>query len=70
LVICRHGWRFGWTLVLAGLVGLSRIVVGVHYPLDIVGGALLGALCGILLARVAAWWEIRRAPRPASIGEG
>jgi undecaprenyl-diphosphatase len=29
-------------LVLAAAVGFSRVYVGVHYPLDIVGGALLG----------------------------
>jgi membrane-associated phospholipid phosphatase len=28
--------------VLAGLVGLSRIHVGVHYPADVAGGLLLG----------------------------
>jgi len=28
-------------------VGYSRIYVGVHYPLDVFGGALLGILCSI-----------------------
>jgi undecaprenyl-diphosphatase len=27
---------------LAGAVGLSRVVVGVHYPGDVAGGLLLG----------------------------
>jgi undecaprenyl-diphosphatase len=31
---------------LAFLVGYSRVYLGVHYPLDAVGGAVLGAGCG------------------------
>ena len=31
---------------LAALVAWSRVHVGVHYPLDVVGGAVLGVLIG------------------------
>ncbi|MEP7116359.1 MAG: phosphatase PAP2 family protein [Acidobacteriota bacterium] len=35
-----------WPLwALAALVSYSRIYVGVHYPSDVIGGALLGAAC-------------------------
>jgi len=38
-------------LVLATLFGLSRIYCGVHYPLDVIAGALLGALSAYLVVR-------------------
>jgi undecaprenyl-diphosphatase len=42
-------------LVLAAAVAFSRVYVGVHYPLDVIGGALLGVLVG------AGWvWLWRR----------
>jgi undecaprenyl-diphosphatase len=37
---------------LATLVALSRIYVGVHYPLDVIGGAVLGVACAWLVQRV------------------
>jgi len=33
---------------LAATVGLARIAVGAHFPLDVVGGAALGLLLGYL----------------------
>lgn len=38
----KWGW---WFFALATLMGLARTYAGVHWPLDIVGGAVIGLLC-------------------------
>lgn len=38
-------------LVLAAAIAWSRVYVGVHYPLDVAAGAVLGALLGLAVLR-------------------
>jgi undecaprenyl-diphosphatase len=38
-----------WFFLFAAVIGFSRIYVGVHYPLDVLGGAVFGAACGALV---------------------
>ncbi|MBE6679797.1 MAG: phosphatase PAP2 family protein [Ruminococcaceae bacterium] len=44
------------TLVMAFLIAFSRIYLGVHYPTDILGGIVIGALCSI-----ASYFVIKKA---------
>jgi undecaprenyl-diphosphatase len=53
---------------LAALIAWSRVVVGVHYPLDVLAGALLGVALGLLMLRALPLLErarprLRRPPR-------
>ena len=36
----------------AGMVALARVTTGVHLPLDLLGGAAIGALAGLAARRV------------------
>ncbi len=53
-------WRFAWLWLLALATGLSRIAVGAHWAGDVVVGAALGLLSGMLgqalLQRVPLVW--------------
>jgi undecaprenyl-diphosphatase len=47
---------------LAALIAFSRVYVGVHYPIDVLGGALLGLAVATALRRLV---EARRRSGPA-----
>lgn len=49
LVHKRWGRRF---LVAALLIGLARIFVGVHWPLDIIGGAIIGIVSVLIIRKI------------------
>jgi len=50
--LAHYFHRRGWSVlffVLAAIVAYSRIYLGVHFPLDVICGGLLGVLTGVLV---------------------
>lgn len=59
MVLRHHFDRWGAGYVLAAtFVALSRVYLGMHFPTDIIVGAMLGGLIGLLVER---GWVLRRA---------
>ena len=58
-----HAKAWGWSLALAILLALSRLYLYVHYPTDILAGALVGTLAGLAGAALAKRLPPRRAKK-------
>jgi membrane-associated phospholipid phosphatase len=57
----RHitGKRWFWLWLWAASVCFAQVYVGKHFPLDVLGGALLGVVVGLLAASVFKNWQPR-----------
>ncbi len=52
--------KAGWfLLILSILIGLSRLYVGVHYPTDVLGGALVAVMDACIVCKGAEYLKIR-----------
>lgn len=63
--LARSGWLRALLLGLALLVGWSRIAVGAHWPIDVLGGIAVGCLSLWLAIRLMDGW--RRQLRPSRL---
>lgn len=52
VTIFMHDRRVGWFFLIGALlVGIGRVMANVHYPIDIVGGALLGTIVAVIVEK-------------------
>ncbi len=64
--LLRFGWR-GWPLLLLGVLGgLSRVAVGAHWTIDVLGGWTVGALGAVAVWGLERRLAMRRAAKAAA----
>jgi len=56
--LCFYNKKLGWSfLVASAVMGIARVFTGVHWPSDILAGAILGALVAYLTQAVYVRWK-------------
>jgi len=59
-LLLPRGWLRGASLGFAAAVGLTRIALAEHYPLDVIAGAFIGGAASLLVIH---WWVLPRLRR-------
>lgn len=64
--------KYIWFFLFASLIGLSRIYIGVHYPFDVLGGAVFGIIIAFGVYRgylfVIRLYNQKKSPLPEESG--
>jgi undecaprenyl-diphosphatase len=52
VTIFMHDRKVGWFFLIGALlIGIARVLANVHYPVDILGGALIGTLVAVVVEK-------------------
>lgn len=65
VLLSRLGWRWWPVLVAAVLLAAARVLLGLHYPADVIAGAGVGLLCALLVCGLVSRYASRVATRLA-----
>jgi undecaprenyl-diphosphatase len=69
-LLFRSTYRWIWTIFIwAFIMSYTRIYLGVHYPGDIIVGALIGLLCGWIAFRFYLWLSGKIKKRSSAVGD-
>ena len=56
VVLClTRSWKWAWLLLLPLVVGVSRLYVGVHFPIDVLVGFTVGCVTGLSISLIYVW---------------
>lgn len=70
LLLPRLGRRSWLLLLIPPVVALTRVVLGVHYPSDVLAGLVMGGCWATAATAVFAAWKDERAGREVPLEEG